>query len=323
MRSRGAACGQRVVSWTLQDRKGRAASNSAMIKRGGILLICCFVVPLAWATSVVAKVEKNRIILAADTRRKALSSGAANSRDFHDDYCKISALPKVGFAAAGYSDHTEKNDAGGVIWSWSASEDAQASYRLHLNNITEMADDWRTREVEIFSTLYVLHENLVKELAGADGKTPLVIGHFVGWDSEGRPTLILESIVLYQGPFSLSNLAIAPPSSVLAPIVGYRTVLLERDLPYSTNNYTESLIEGDPALSSPVAKKWSEGAKRLSESERDWRWVEFLIRRTADHDEAVGKCVAVLEIQPSGTTWLQPQVCRPKKTTRASRKRQP
>ncbi len=252
-----------------------------------------------------------------------MSSGAANSRDFHDDYCKIIALPKVGFAATGYSDHTERNAIGVVAWSWSALEDAQTSYGLHPDNITDMADDWRTREIEIFSNLYVLHQNLVKELAGADGKTPLVIGHFVGWDNEGQPTLILESIALYQGPFTLLNPAISPPSSVFAPIVGYRTVLLERDLPYSTNNYTESLIESDPALSSPVAKKWSEGAKRLSESERDWRWVEFLIRRTADQDKAVGRCVAVLEIRPSGTTWLQPQACRPKKTTTASRKRQP
>jgi len=54
--------------------------------------------------------------------------------------------------------------------------------------------------------------------------------------------------------------------------------LPERNLPYSTNNYTEYLIESDPTLSGPIAKKWSEAAKNVPESERDWRWLEFLIR---------------------------------------------
>ncbi len=278
-------------------------------------IVCChLIVVLGWtspvsATTVVAKLEKSRIILAADTRRKAMSSGVANSRDFHDDYCKITALGRVGFAATGYSDHNEKGPAGRGDWNWNASKDAQVSYGLHSRNIIEMADDWRAREIQIFNTLYVLHQGLIKELAGADGATPLLIGLFAGWDIEGRPTLILESIVFYQGPFAFVNQTLTPPPSVLTPISGFRTVLYERALPYSTNNYTESLIEGDPAQSSPTAKKWSAGVKNASASERDWRWLEFLIQSTSTQDEQVGKYADVLEIQESGSRWLHCAAC--------------
>jgi hypothetical protein len=279
--------------------------------------LCHLFVVLGWtstasATSVVIKVEKDRIILAADTRRKAMSSGAPNSSDFHDDYCKITTLGKAGFAVAGYADHNEKSPAGQVDWSWAAFDDARTSYGLHPNDIIEMADDWRAREIRLFSTLYVLHQDLVKELAGADGATPLLIGHFAGWDNEGRPTLILEIIALYQGQaFGLLNPALTPTPSLLNPIYGYRSVLYERPLPYSTNNHTENLIESDPAQSIPIAKKWSERAKakKFPKSDLDWRWVEFLIQSTNAYDETVGKDTDVLEVRASGSKWLHNGAC--------------
>lgn len=249
------------------------------------------------ATSVVIKVGKDRIILAADTRRKAMSSSVSNSHDFHDDLCKVTPLGRIGFVAAGYSEHYEKSPQGKADWSWSASEDAQTSYRLHPNDIAEMADDWRAREIEIFKTLYSLHPSLVQELAHADYSTPLVIGHFAGWNNEGRPTLILEMITLNKGPF-------ARPF-VLNPIVAVPFVFHERGLPYSTNNYTEDLIEHDAV----TAKEWSVRSKTFPEAQRDWRWLEFLIQSTAPHDEETGKYVDVLEIQASDSCWLQRKAC--------------
>jgi hypothetical protein len=258
----------------------------------------------ALATSVVVKVEKDRIILAADTRRKGMSSDASNSHDFHDDTCKIAPLGRVGFAIAGYYNHNEKSPTDRAEWSWSAYEDARTSYRLHPNNITEMAGDWGAREIEIFKTLYSLHSSLVQKLAHADNSTPLVIGHFAGWDNEGRPTLILEMIVLNKGPFALLN-----QPFVLNPIVAIPVVFHERDLPYSTNNYTEDLIEHDPAKASATAKEWSVRSKVFPEPQRDWRWLEFLIQSTAPHDEEVGKDVDVLEIKASGSKWLHNSAC--------------
>lgn len=268
-----------------------------MRKRVSMFFVCCFVGPSVWATSVVVKVGRDRIIFAADTRRKAMSSGVSNSHEFHDDFCKITPLGRVGFAEAGYSNHNEKSPAGKAVWSWSAAEDARTSYRLHPTNIADTADDWRAREIEIFKTLYSVHPSLVQELAHADNSTPLVIGHFAGWNNEGRPTLILEMITLNKGPF-------AQPF-VLNPIVAIPVVFHERDLPYSTNNYTEDQIEHDAA----TAKEWSVRSKKFPEAQRDWRWLEFLIQSTAPHDEETGKYVDVLEIQASDSCWLQRKVC--------------
>ncbi len=233
-----------------------------------------------------------------------MSSGTPNSRDFHDDYCKITPLGRVGFAAAGYSDHSENSSTGKTLWSWSASGDALTSYRLHPNNLAEMADDWRAREIELFKTLYSLHPSLIQELARADNSTPLVIGHFAGWDNEGRPTLILEMIVFNKGPFGLLN-----QQSALNPIVAIPVVFHERDLPYSTNNYTEDLIEHDPVKASAAAKNWSVRSRRFPEPQRDWRWLEFLIQSTAPSDEEVGKGVYVREIKASSSFWLQRKAC--------------
>jgi len=60
----------------------------------------------AGATSIVAKLEKHRIILAADARRdrQTLSSGARH--DFHDDTCKIVLLSRAAIAIGGNSDYT-------------------------------------------------------------------------------------------------------------------------------------------------------------------------------------------------------------------------
>lgn len=272
-----------------------------MKKRVCILFICCLAGRSVMATSVVVKVEKDRIILTADTRRRAMPSGVPNSRDFHDDLCKIILLGNVGFAAASYVEHQEKSPTGKSDWSWSAYTDARTSYGLHPNDIRAMADDWRDREKKLFSTLYVLHPDRVKEIAQAD--TPLIVGHFAGWDNEGQPVLILEMIKLNDGPF-------APDPIVALPSI----VFPERDMPYSTNNVTENLIEHDPEKA--IAKEWAVRSKKFPKSERDWRYLEFLIRLTAADDEQVGKDADVLEIRVSSSKWLQRRRCCPTQSRR-------
>lgn len=89
------------------------------------------------ATSLVAKVEKDRIILAADTRENVNSM----SGEPKDDFCKIVALGKVGFAATGVVTYSNAGP-GDTLSDWSASGDAQSSYSSHPNKLSDMADDW-------------------------------------------------------------------------------------------------------------------------------------------------------------------------------------
>src|SRR5271163_4217177 len=75
----------------------------------------------AWGTTIVVKMESNRIILAADTRRNTLEkySNPKTEHAFHDDSCKVIALGKSGFAATGNSDY-ERVELGDMVSDWSA-----------------------------------------------------------------------------------------------------------------------------------------------------------------------------------------------------------
>jgi hypothetical protein len=248
------------------------------------------------ATTVVAKLENQRIILAADTRGNALekSSNPTTERAFHDDVCKIVALGKFGFAATGYSDY-KRVELGDMVNDWSALEDARASYSSHADSLLEMADDWGRRAMQHYKTFYFVAPDRVKSLAGAGEANILVEGVFAGWDSKGQASLIFVIVALAQ--------------AALPPIIGTRYVLPRRDLPYTTNINTQKLVEGDSEHTRVIRKKWKKKSKTFPKSQRDWRWVEFLVESTSDDDKTVGKEADVLEVRQSGSTWLQNSGC--------------
>jgi hypothetical protein len=253
-------------------------------------------ISISHATTVVAKVESDRIILAADTRANVLkkSSNPKTEHAFHDDVCKVVALGKFGFAATGYSDY-KRVELGDMVSDWNANEDARTSYASHADSLLEMADDWGRRAIQHYSTFYLTAPDRVKTFARANDANILVQGVFAGWDTNGQPTLIFVRVTLDQ--------------TALPPIVGTRYVFPQRDLPYTTNGNTQKLIEGDPEQTRAIGKNWKKRSKKFPESQRDWRLVEFLVRSTSDIDETVGKDVDVLEVQPSGSTWLQNSSC--------------
>jgi hypothetical protein len=114
-------------------------------------------------------------------------------------------------------------------------------------------------------------------------------------------TVIAEHIGLNQEPSMLN----------LNPIVSLTGFLGERDLPYSTNAWTNKLSGDDPKMASTFAKEWVEKSKKFPRSETDWRWVAFLIESTNAYDNTVGKDADVLEIKTSGTHWLRHRTCDP------------
>jgi hypothetical protein len=72
----------------------------------------------AHATSIVAKLEKERIILAVDTRRSELDSLNPQYK-FYDDGCKIVAFGPSGAAMSGNLDY-KRNDPSDPVPNWSA-----------------------------------------------------------------------------------------------------------------------------------------------------------------------------------------------------------
>jgi hypothetical protein len=256
---------------------------------------CCYFLSVlglsstASATSLVAKVEKDRIILAADTRR-SLKRGGQSSVPM-DDFCKIVTLGKVGLAVTGTIDYHKENP--NDLPDWNALNDFRTSYHLHPENLVAIANDWGERAKQHYTAFYARNSRRVRELAGAD--TVLILGFFVGWDDKGRPALISERVNLYE--------------TSLPPIVATGVPVYENELPYATNKFTDALIEGDPELVRATAKRWAMRAGQFPKSQRDWRWVAFLIQSTNAYDKEVGKDVGVLEIRISGSHWLHCAAC--------------
>jgi hypothetical protein len=272
-----------------------------MRRRVGILFIVLLAAPSALATSIVAKVEKDRIILAADTRRSLNING--HSSVPQDDFCKIVRLENVGLAVTGAIDYEKANPQD--IDDWNAFEDFRTSYHLHSNNLAAIAGDWGNRAKQHYTAFYLRNPSRVRELAGAN--TVLILGLFAGWDDKGRPTVIAERVNLYE--------------TSLPPIVATGVPAHENDLPYALNKFTDALIEGDPELVRATARKWAVRAQQFPESQRDWRWVAFLIQSTNAYDKEVGKDVDVLEIKASGSHWVRRGACGPKKITTKNKKR--
>ena len=260
-----------------------------------VVFLCHLSAVLGWtstasATSMVAMVEKDRIILAADTRRRLNTGG--HSSDPQDDSCKIVTLGKIGLALTGNIDY--KKASPNDLDDWNALGEFRTSYHLHPDNLVAIANDWGNRAQQHYVAFYSRNRRRVKELAGAN--TVLILGFLVGWDDKGRPALIAERVNLYE----TSN----------PPIVATGVAAYERDLPYAENKFTDDLIEGDPELVRATAKKWTTRAPQFPESQRAWRWVAFLVQSTNAYDKEVGTDVDVLEIRASGSHWLHRAACR-------------
>ncbi len=89
-------------------------------------------------------------------------------------------------------------------------------------------------------------------------------------------------------------------------------MLYYRQLPYTTHLITQQLIEGSRAM--VAANRWTSESMKILEDERNWRWLEFLIKTTHDYDQSVGEQVNVLEIPfDHQAKWLQNLTCRGRK----------
>jgi hypothetical protein len=98
-------------------------------------------------------------------------------------------------------------------------------------------------------------------------------------------------------------------------------VLPQRDLPYSSHAITQELIDGDTQRSKDIAAKWQEKSLKIKRTDRDWRWIEFLIKSTNDYDDGVGPDVNVLQI-PEGhqATWRKNLTCAQQPTNSVKRR---
>jgi hypothetical protein len=248
------------------------------------------------ATSIVVKLDKQRIILAADTRQDRLDAPSGISHhSFHDDGCKILPLGKAAMGASGNMDY-KRNDPSDSIPDWDTLSDAKEAYKLHGEDLRKVADEWAQRGASHYNIFYKVASLRVRELASTNSDHVLVDAFFVEWDTSREPLLIWEKVYLDENPPMLVR-----TSSQMLPY---------RELPYTTNFTTQQLVEGDPARVKTTAARWKSESLEMTEAERDWRSLEFLIKVTSEYEESVGSRVNVLEIPLGGQAqWLQNLTC--------------
>jgi hypothetical protein len=263
----------------------------AMVSR--YVLLAFLIITYSSATSVVAKLEKHRIILAADTRQDRLDAFSRHA--FHDDGCKILPLGTSAVGVSGNMDYKRNDPADGVP-DWDALSDASVAYSAHGRDLHALADDWARRGAIHYNTFYIFAPNRVRELARMNSERVLLDAFFVGWEGPNAPIIIWEKVYL---------------DEKLLPVVRTSSQKLSyRKLPYTTNFTTQQLIEGDSSRTKTITPKWKTESLKIASGERDWRSVEFLIKATGEYEESVGQKVDVLEVPLGGqAAWIQNLTC--------------
>jgi len=242
--------------------------------------------PYAHGTSIVVKLNEQRILIAADTL------GIDSAGAVHEDQCKLVSFGKAAFAAASISSFSSTL---GSRSNWDAKSEAQSAYAGHNDDLEATADDWRSGAERYFGGLMISDRLRARSLVDSDPDHVLVAGVFVGWDIQRAAELIID-LVRFEEPY-------------LAGVQHLREVLRSRDLPYTTNTVTQELIEGDSTRAKAVREEWQIKSKEFPTSAQDWRWLEFLIVKTSERSE-VGKSVDILELNRDGhSEWLQNLTC--------------
>jgi hypothetical protein len=261
-------------------------------------LACYFILSFcltADATSIVAMLEKQRIILAADTRADRLGPVSEPAqRAFHDDFCKIAPLGPMAVAVSGAQDY-KRNIAADPIPDWDALTDARAASTAYGDDLAETARDWARRGESHYELFNKVAPQRVMRLASTNSERVIVMAFFVGW-YYGAPVLFWEKIYL--------------DGDVISTIRTREQVLSARALPYTTLATTQELIEGNSPRTSAIAASWAIARPKIPDTEADWRWVEFLIKSTNKYDQSVGQTVNVLEVVAGRQAeWLQNVTC--------------
>ncbi len=273
--------------------------SSPLIKRELCYLSAAVVLfelsPQAHATTIVAKLEEQRIILAADTRDDRLEANSGSGRHaFNDDGCKILPLGPMAAAIAGDRDYIPNNPSDPVR-RWDALSDARTASLIHGNSLADVANDWAKRSQLHYQAFFAVAPRRVEELASINSQNVLVMAFFVGWN-EHLPLLLWEKVYLDE----------ASPDIVRVS----EQSLPERATPYTTNAITQELIEGYSLRTKATATEWNTVRVTIPQLDLDWRQVEFFVKATSKYEESVGPKVNILQIEAGGQAeWIQNLTC--------------
>jgi hypothetical protein len=255
------------------------------------LLLALCLIP-AHATSIVALVQPDRILLAADSRSG--SDGPSEGTD--DKFCKIVVMNDGAFALNGISSTSHKDD-NSIAWEGFAL--GKEMYAKHHQDILGAANEWADRTVT-FWTPFFSHqvedgERILRD-SGVDIVDYDVAGFFRNPD---RPRVVIGSVQI--------DRMVGPPRKPqkVVHIFGPQTE------PYSSNPITMELIAGQTERAKTTLTAWLQKLNTIKESDRNMRTLEYLIQQTANYDHHVNRTVNILEIEANKKPhWLQNITCK-------------
>jgi len=280
-------------------RKRASACRSALLRMTGRIAALILFIPCAlplFATTLVIKLEGDRIILAADTREQRFNPGptALTQAPGDDSSCKVRVMGQIGFAVTGFVDYVT-TDSSDPLHDWSAYADAATAFVKVGGNMRLVAAEWAQRTATHFNALYKTSPDQVKQLAATNPDNLLQIAFFAGW--EGRTPVLLLEIVFFDPKSS-------QPISVREIDHGVGRVA------FSSNAITQELIDGTSDRAQKAADEWDATAETIPVGDLAWRHIEFYIKKTANYDSRVSPVVDVLSI-PVGKPpeWVQRAGC--------------
>ena len=128
--------------------KWARAAGQTMLGPLAAALSTLLLLSSAYGTSLVAKVDLRRIILAADTRRDEVKAGqSVAEHHYKDDSCKLSPLGSTAVAVAGNRSYIRRV-ATDTVPNWDALDDAKAAQVAHGYDVHAVAIDWAVRAEE-------------------------------------------------------------------------------------------------------------------------------------------------------------------------------
>lgn len=247
-----------------------------------------FAPSLSKATTLIVRIEKNRILIAADNRQ----GGSIFGRNVTtDDACKIRVLGNSTFAIGGDVGH-EHRENGRRIVDWDSLADALAAFRSSGGNPGRFADEWGKLVASQVARYAQAHPNTIySELHEMHGG--IIAGGMFAYWTFGTPTVRFESIWLRQGEIVSGN----------AP-------LTRLDTDQSTNAVTEELIQRKSPRAKEAAREWNLLSRKYPADQASWRQIQFLIDKTSKFDKSVSQTSDVIEMRSNGKVlWLSRSAC--------------
>jgi hypothetical protein len=265
------------------------ASILVSLLLGAVLPGCC--------TTIIVRYDNGRIFIATDTRRMAQS--ADGNIVPHDDQCKIVFLGRTALAITGMESY-EKGGPFDLAPEWNAFDDAKDAYRSSGDDLIGLADDWAQRVARHFSDFNAVHPDRVTALAQMNTLHSLTRAMFIAW-VDNSPTLVIRVITLD------SSLLQAPTVTV-----NIGTIPVADDgVTYTSSSVTQELVNAKTGRAAEAERRWADESKKYPESERSWRYLQFLITETSKLEQGVSPQSDILAIPFDGDPyWIEKSTCK-------------